>query len=202
MKKLALFCIILCAFPSAVNAQIYNPTQSSYRPVFSTLPPWEVSLGLTGVFSPIKETDGERLLGQQGGGSLRALYYLKPWLGMGIEGTWFFPSSANPVVDKYKVRRGGVVGKLVVGREVPVRPYGVVATGISRREVEYSFNWAQHYSANYVAFGLGVEIDMSATSFVGAEVRGIYNTSTEIGRFVRLESRREIEASLCLGLRF
>lgn len=201
MKKLALL-VVLFAFPIVVSAQVFSLDNNAYEPAFSTLATWEISLGLTGAFSPIKEPAGERLLGQQGGISARAIYYLKPWLGVGVEGVSFFPASASPVVDKYKVRRGGIVGKVVAGKEVPVRPYGLVAAGFSRREVMYTFNWTQHHSAHYVALGVGVEMDMSSAIFVGAEVRGIYNTSAEIGRFVRLESRREMEVSLCWGLRF
>ena len=202
MKKLALCLLLLFSFPAVSSAQIYTAGSGYYQQEPSVIFPWEASLGLAGSFSPVKEANGERLINLQGGVSARVLYYWAPWMGVGLEGTWFFPESGSPLIDKYQMRRGGIVGKFIAASETSTRSYGILAAGFTRREAEYSFDLKEHKTSAYFAFGLGVETDVSDASFIGAEVRGIYNTSSELGRFSYLVSRWEAEASLRFGMRF
>ncbi len=189
-------------FPAVSFSQIYTAGSGYQQLEPSVIFPWEVSVGLTGAISPVKEINGERVIGAQGGISARALYYLAPWAGVGLEGTWFFPESGDPLIDKYKVYRGGVVGKFVSASETATRSYGILAVGLNRRKVEYVFNWQESKKSAYFAFGFGLETDVSDAAFIGAEVRGIYNTSTDLGRFSHLVSRWEAEGSIRLGMRF
>lgn len=157
MKKLALCLLVLLSFPAVSSAQIYTAGSGYYQPELSVIFPWEVSFGLTGSLSPVKETNGERLINLQGGVSARILYYWSTWMGVGLEGTWFFPESGSPLIDKYNVRRGGLVGKFVAASETYTRSYGVLAAGFTRREAEYSFDLKEHKTSAYFAVGLGVE---------------------------------------------
>lgn len=202
MKKLALSILLFLAVPAFSFAQIYTAGSGYYPQERSVVFPWEASLGLTGAFYPLEETDGERLLSLQGGFSARALYYLAPWVGLGVEGAWFFPSGGDSLVDKYKVLRGGVTGKFIAVSETSVRSYGVLAAGFTRRETAYSFGWSEYNNSAYFAFGFGVETDVADSVFIGVELRGIYNTSGDLGKFTRLVSRWETEGSVRLGLRF
>ncbi len=202
MKKLALFSFLLFLFPACSSAQIYHAgggsQQNKPAPVF----PWEMSVGVTGVFSPVEEPFGERLLNFQWGLSACILYYLTPWVAVGPEGTVFFPASASPIVDKYRVRRAGVVGKFLWVEDSSTRSYSLLAAGFTRREVAYSFNWSESADSSYIAFGTGVETDIAEAAFIGVELRGIYNTKTELGMFSRMVSRWEAEVSVRAGVRF
>lgn len=202
MKKLALCLLLLFSFPAVSSAQIYTAGSGYYPKEPSVLFPWEASLGLTGSFSPVKEANGERLINLQGGVSARVLYYWAPWMGIGLEGTWFSSESGSSLIDKFCMRRGGVVGKFIAASETSTRSYGLLAAGFTRREAEYSFDLKEHKTSAYFAFGLGVETDVSDSSFIGAEVRGIYNTSSDVGHFSYLVSHWEAEGSLRFGVRF
>lgn len=199
---MVLCCLFLLFFPAVLPAQIYTAGSGYYSRDPSVIFPWEASLGLTGVYAPVKEPAGDRLLRVQGGVSARFVYYLAPWVGVGLEGTWFFPASGQPLMDKYKVMRGGVVGKFVVSSETATRSYGLLSAGWNRREAVYFFGWREQKSSAYWAAGLGVETDVSDASFIGAEIRGIYNSSAQLGRFTCLESQWEAEASIRFGMRF
>lgn len=202
MKKTVLCLLLLLFVPSLSPAQIYTAGTGYYQQEPSVIFPWETSFGAAGVFSPVKETGGERLFNFQGGATVRALYYVAPWAGFGLEGVWFVPAGGHTVIDKYQVMRGGIAGKFVAASETSVRSYGILGAGLGRRKAEYSFGWNEHKSFGYFAFGLGVETDVSDAAFIGAEARGIYNTSAALGRFASLVSRWESEVSVRLGFRF
>lgn len=202
MKKFALLACLLLSFPAVTSAQIYTAGSGYYPQEPSVIFPWEVSLGLTGAYSPLQETDGERLLNLQGGVSARALYYLTPWFGVGPEGTWFFPAGGRPLVDKYKVFRFGAAAKFVAASDTATRSYGILAAGVNRREAEYSVGIKESKKSAYFAFGVGIETDVADSCFIGLELRGIYNTSAELGRISYLTSRWEAEASVRAGMRF
>lgn len=105
-------------------------------------------------------------------------------------------------MEKYHVVRGAVVGKFVAASETSTRSYGILAAGLGRRKAQYSFDWNEQKSFTYLSFGFGIETDVADASFIGAEVRGIYNTSSSLGRFASLVSRWEAEASVHFGFRF
>lgn len=202
MKKLALCLLLLLSFPAVSSAQIYTAGSGYYQQKPSVVFPWEVSLGLTGIYSPVAEFSGEHLFKFQGGVSAQVLYYLAPWVAVGPEGAWFFPASGRPLVDKYKVFRGGLAGKFVAASDTATRSYGILAAGFSRRKAEYAFGMNETKNSSYFAFGLGVETDVADSSFIGLELRGVYNTDAGIGVFSHLVSRWEAEASLRAGMRF
>lgn len=202
MKKFALLVCLLFSFPAVASAQIYTAGSGYYPQEPSVIFPWEISLGLTGAYSPVKETDGERLLNWQGGVSARALYYLTPWFGVGPEGSWLVPLSANSFVDKYTVLRGGLAGKFVSASDTATRSYAILSAGVTRRKAEYAVGLEESKKSSYFAFGVGIETDVADACFIGLEIRGIYNTSTKLGRISYLTSRWEAEASLRVGMRF
>lgn len=145
---------------------------------------------------------GDRLLNFQWGLSARVLYYVTSWLAVGPEGTLFFSASASPVLDKYRVRRAGIAAKFVPERDFSTRSYGIFAAGVTRREAEYSFEWSESSTSSYFAFGIGSETDLSETSFIECELRGIYNIKSGLGMFSQLASHWEAEASVRVGVRF
>lgn len=202
MKKLALLGLLLFSFPACSSAQIYSAGSGYYQNKPSVVFPWEVSLGLTGAFSPVEEPSGERLSNCQFGVSARALYYLMPWFAVGPEGTLFFPTDGHSIIEKYRMRRAGLAVKLVSSGETSTRSYGVFGAGFTRREAEYVFNFSEDKNSSYFALGFGLETDVGDTSFIGVEVRALYNTHAELGMYSRLVSRWEADVSVRAGVRF
>lgn len=202
MKKLALLGFLLFSFPAFASAQIYSAGGGYYQHKPSVVFPWEVSLGLAGAFSPVEDASGKRLLAGQPGVLARVLYYVTPWLGLGPEGTLFFPVSGHPFIDKYRVRRAGLAAKWISPADTATRFYGVLAGGLTRREVEYVFDWSARKNSSYWAVGFGLETDIGDASFISFEARGVYNTGAELDMFAHLVSRWEAEASVRAGVRF
>lgn len=200
MKKLLLL-LALVGFSSAAPAQIYR-AGGYYNDEPVVVSPWEISAGVVGMYAPLKELSGLRLMKFQGGVSLRPLYYVTPWAALGPEGSWTWTESGSSAVKKYTVRRIGAVGKFVFPGESAARTYGIVAAGLNDRKVKFDFDRNERKNSAYFAFGLGLETEVWDGFIAGLEVRAVYNTSTELGFYTRLVSRWETEASIRAGIRF
>lgn len=198
MRKLLLFGIFLL-FSSCLQAQIYT-AGSSENPQVS-LPRWEFSGAWVGDFSRLEDRAHYEMANHQTGWNARLLYYLSSSWAIGVEGTWF-GSERFSRVSQYEVRQWGALVKWVPAQESFLRSYLALGGGIRSFELDYTFRWKEKDASPFYWVGLGMDVYVCTSIFVGAEARIKYHAELETGAFYHLDSHWEPEVSFRAGIRF
>lgn len=201
MKKFQV--LFLISFLSAVclHAQTYHAGEENVAIKKST-GIVELSVAGTRMFSRLEDRGGYNQLSHQNGFSGRALVNILPWLGLGVEGTWFEKEKDIDFVDGYKTERYGVVGKLTLTPGTQPKVYLLAGAGKTKRKLDYAFSLEESSNMNYLLAGVGIETDLWKGFFLALEGYGIYNEHAHFSRFFASSHRLEPGVSLRVGKRF
>ena len=205
MKKLLTLLFVFGLTP-LWGAPLYRAGQSkAHLPDFDR---WE--LAAHGAVSSVSLTDftGSNTLNGAKGVGLGGLYYLRPWLGVGAEGTYLLKQELPPFVEKYQALRGGLAAKFILSPDTLPRVYAVLGAGKTEYRLAYTkvpatAHWKRTAKRiNYVRLGLGLETDLRKGFFIGIEAGALYNCATRLSTYYTLEKRWEFDGRFRAGVRF
>jgi len=168
---------------------------------------WEVSAD--GVLSSQQVCDilCQTTLDGAGGFGLRGIYNVRPWLGLGAEGT-YFPAQSFGLADKYSVTRAGGMVKFNLSPETSPRAYLLLGAGASRHRFSFrrtpaTLHWKKRQTTiAYIQMGIGLETDVWKSVFAGIEGNLLYNRHTSLTPYYRLNKRWDTIIRLRFGARF
>lgn len=190
----------LLVWAQAGWGQIYQAGQAA-RPHAAPTAAWDVSLSV--YRSPMHVVDPvqEDLFAGETGLSARGLYRFSDWLAGGMEGG-ISRRKDFPLQNTYRHLYYGAVTKWIVTPQTQPRVYLLLGGGISRRKLSYAGMWAHSVRAKYVTAGIGTEVDIWKSGYIGLETQARYNTHRTLDNFTALERRLEVILGLRAGLRF
>lgn len=203
MPRIFAFLLFICLpLLSAGQPYEYRAGQSQSAAAFArweAAAAWRVSAQEAQVKNGSTSTDGLHGL------SARVLVYPLRYVAVGVEGTQFSSQTLAPLVEDYKSRRLGVVGKVHLSPDTNPRIYLTLGAGKSFYRLNYVP--AAHHGADkkdifYLSGGVGLEISLYKSLFLAAEVQLFYHSQTELTAFYALSKRYSLDGNLGIGVRF
>jgi len=201
MKKWQVLFLVSFLALTPLQAQIYHAGEenSSVKKAGSWL---ELSAAGTRMFSGLEDRGGHDQLSHQDGLSGRALVNVLPWLGLGVEGTWFEEAKDIDFVNGYKALRYGIVGKFTLTPSTQPQVYLLAGIGKTKRELDYAFALSETAKTHYLLAGIGVEVELWSGIFLALEGYGVYDAHKHFSRFFAINHRLEPGTSFRIGKRF
>ncbi len=166
------------------------------------LPRREVTLSGSWSLRPVEDKSQERFLRSQRALSLRGIYYLNNWFGVGAEGTLFEPEHFT-AVRNYRRQQAGIVLKALLTPDTSPEFYAVAGAGHEWRRIQYDIlgGGTEHTGGSYVMAGMGVETTFGwfITALEGTVK--LHDTDT-LGMYFSLPGGTELAVALRCGVRW
>lgn len=196
MKHFLLLALLL--FSVSSYAQIYRAEQGT--PVnFSRL---EVSVGMGLASSSLQDPSGDTIIHDKNFTDFRLLYGLSSRFALGPAIYFSNKQDNQPLISSYKTRRLGILGKFNLSPDTTPRSYAVAEAGAMKRSISYLRSLEDSATSPYLMFGLGTEVDIYSSFFLGLEGRVSYFFKDKLGPFFQLNSPWEASFTLRTGFHF
>lgn len=158
-----------------------------------------------------------KLIDQSGsalkGWNVRALWTPLPWLSVGAEMTQFADENFREAfVSPYESHRIGGLVKLTLSPNTTPRVYLLAGYGKTFHKLNYDHSinpiamqtWpaSEKKDISYWMVGLGVEVDVWKTVFVGGEGNLLRHQATKLALFYKTDSQIETVLRVRAGVRF
>lgn len=198
IKKLVVILFALYVAGQAFG-QVYQAGHREERQ--EKLARWEVSAAWGRAGAGVNDLGGGHLVKKEEALSLRGLYYAAPWVGVGLEGTWF-SDEHFPLNNTYEHARYGAVVKGIITPHTRPSLYVLGGVGRSNRELSYLGGIHHKKHSMYASVGVGIEMPLAYGIFAAAELQRIYNAHRQLDGLVKLRRHWETAYALRLGIRF
>lgn len=206
MKRILLLGVLLLpASDSVVFSQIYRAGDYYYASVPEPAVlehRWETSADVFASSSSVRELSGISPIRAEWGFGARALYALSPWASVGAEGAVSRSQDSDPLVSGYRFVRMGAAIKFTLTPNTTPRTYVLLGAGVTRRKIQYLGMEDIKADSPYLAFGLGVETDLTDGWFIGMEGRAVYDFKRDFGAYFYLKHPWTAALLLRTGCRF
>ena len=208
MRHLALLFVMVISLPG-VASPIYRAGQSPLAA--SSLLHGELSADYQFSSQKMKIVTGEDKTSALKGWNIRALWAPLSWLAVGAEMTRFQDEDLkNLFVSSYKTNRVGALVKATFSPNTSPRVYAVAGYGRTSHKLTYDHSslitntWPGHDKKNihYWMLGLGIEVDVWRSVFIGAEGNWLRHQSTKLARYYKADSQNETTLRIRAGVRF
>lgn len=209
MKHLAWLIFVLCVSGPVLAGPVYRAGQSSS--VVNSLLHGELSADYQFSSQKMKLLTGEDETSALKGWNVRALWAPLSWLAVGAEMTRFNDEDLkNFFVSSYKSNRVGGVVKFTLSPNTSPRLYALAGYGRTMHQLNYDHSsiltrmWPGHDKKNisYWMVGLGLELDVWRSVFVGGEGNILFHQSRDLARYYKLDSKTETELRVRVGVHF
>lgn len=145
------------------------------------------------------------------GWNVRALWTPLSWLSVGAEMTQFGEQEMRAAyISSYEARRIGGLVKFTLSPNTTPRMYLLAGYGKTYHQLEYDHStvitntWPgqEKKSIPYWMIGLGVEVDVWKSVFLGAEGNLFHHQTAQLPRFYQTDSKTETMLRVRAGVRF
>lgn len=209
MKQLAWAILFIGLCSSVWSAPIYRAGQSSST--LSSLLHGEVSADYQFSSQKMETKREDQTTSAIRGWNVRALWTPISWFSIGAEMSEFGDEKLKEAfVSSYETNRIAGLIKLTLSPDTSPRVYVLAGYGRTEHQINYDHStivtkkWPAHDKKNipYWMAGLGVEVDVWKTVFVGLEGNILRHQTTGLPRYYKTTSRTETALRVRAGVRF